>query len=299
MKFVAITLLALLATSTQAQHTLKFSDGSLLKATILDKAIVVKTAYGNLSIPTNEVTRIEYASRISQSEMTAIENCLLDLYSEQASIVEAAEATLISHTWKSQIIIAKKIARNNIVLSGRVITDSGPIVQMLAKLKLHVSENDLRAFEMDIVHTSKMKVSGTIETPKISINTSQFGQLMATVSDLRTIEIFGRDSVDITDSNVQADPGTLAMVQGEKGTVLYIRVTGTTNGLIYGDEVYTADSPIAHAAVHSGLVRLGEQAVLKLTIQGVVPGFTAAAKNGTSSSAYGAYRGYSLAKARK
>jgi len=50
------------------------------------------------------------------------------------------------------------------------------------------------------------------------------------------------------------------------GATYYFRVTGEAAGPLWGTDVYTGDSAIAVAAVHAGLVKAGESAIVKLTV---------------------------------
>lgn len=79
-------------------------------------------------------------------------------------------------------------------------------------------------------------------------------------------------------ASVLADPGNLAGYRGKDNEVFYFRVVGATDGEVWGSDVYTDDSRLAVAAVHAGLVKSGETAIVKLTVlpgQGSYTGSTA------------------------
>ena len=67
------------------------------------------------------------------------------------------------------------------------------------------------------------------------------------------------------------------------GATFYFRVTATTDGLLWGTDVYTGDSALAVAAVHAGLVKPGETAIIKVTVMPPPPQYTA--RCGTASPA--------------
>ena len=50
------------------------------------------------------------------------------------------------------------------------------------------------------------------------------------------------------------------------GTSFYFRVIGQIDGSLWGTDVYTGDSLIGAAAVHAGLMKPLEVAVLKVTV---------------------------------
>ena len=55
------------------------------------------------------------------------------------------------------------------------------------------------------------------------------------------------------------------------GATYYFRVTGEAAGPLWGTDVYTGDSAIAVAAVHAGLVKAGESAIVKITVEQPLP----------------------------
>ncbi len=80
------------------------------------------------------------------------------------------------------------------------------------------------------------------------------------------------------------------------GKSLYIRVTGSASGSVWGSGPYTSDSVLATAAVHAGLLRDGETGVVKVNILGPQTAYLASTAHGVSSLAYGATdRSYTLA----
>ena len=91
--------------------------------------------------------------------------------------------------------------------------------------------------------------------------------------------------------SVLADPGTLTAHRGKTDEVFYIRVTGSTDGQVWGSVVYTDDSPLATAAVHAGLVKKGETAILKVTILAGQAGYTGSTDNDVTTADYGDFDG--------
>jgi hypothetical protein len=50
------------------------------------------------------------------------------------------------------------------------------------------------------------------------------------------------------------------------GNTFYFRVIGGLEGMVWGTDTYTGDSALAPAAVHAGVVAMGETAVIKVTV---------------------------------
>ena len=82
-------------------------------------------------------------------------------------------------------------------------------------------------------------------------------------------------------------PASLTGVQANPGQPLVFRVTGSTDGTVWGSDVYTDDSSIAAAAVHAGLLRPGETGTIMMTVQEGAPSYSASSRNGIDSSNYG------------
>jgi ElaB/YqjD/DUF883 family membrane-anchored ribosome-binding protein len=67
---------------------------------------------------------------------------------------------------------------------------------------------------------------------------------------------------------VKPDPGNLTEFgSGDYGKCLLFEVVGSTDGNIWGTDSYTADSRLSVAAVHAGAVRVGERALVRVTLQ--------------------------------
>jgi hypothetical protein len=64
---------------------------------------------------------------------------------------------------------------------------------------------------------------------------------------------------------VLPDPGNLFRFQ-IVGKSFCFRVIGQVGGPVWGTDVYTADSHLATAAVHAGVVELGEEGIVKATL---------------------------------
>ena len=70
------------------------------------------------------------------------------------------------------------------------------------------------------------------------------------------------------------------------GTTFYFRVTGATDGSIWGTDVYTGDSSLAVAAVHAGAVQAGETAVVRVTVMRPLNHYQGSVRNGVASHDY-------------
>jgi UDP-N-acetylglucosamine enolpyruvyl transferase len=71
--------------------------------------------------------------------------------------------------------------------------------------------------------------------------------------------------------------------------VYYFRVTGDTNGPLWGTDVYTGDSALAVAAVHAGLVAPGATAILRVTVEQPLRQYQGSTRNGVASHDFGPF----------
>jgi hypothetical protein len=100
--------------------------------------------------------------------------------------------------------------------------------------------------------------------------------------------------------HAQPDPGSLAgLDQPRPGTSMLFDVVGSTDGIVWGSDVYTNDSTLASVAVHAGVLRNGERGVVRVTfVDTLNVAFTGSERNGIWSESFGAWPiGYRIARA--
>ena len=73
------------------------------------------------------------------------------------------------------------------------------------------------------------------------------------------------------------------------GSVYYFRVAGSSDGPLWGTDVYTGDSSLAAAAVHAGLVKPGESTVIRVASVAPPTRFAGSVRNGVTSHEFGRY----------
>ena len=85
--------------------------------------------------------------------------------------------------------------------------------------------------------------------------------------------------------------GGLITYRGQNGKVLHFEVIGSNSGSIYGTDIYTDDSDLSTAAVHAGLLKVGEKGVIKVTILPGQASHSSSTRHGITSSPWSAYPG--------
>ena len=73
------------------------------------------------------------------------------------------------------------------------------------------------------------------------------------------------------------------------GATYYFRITGQASGSVWGTDVYTGDSALAAAAVHAGLVKPGEMAVIKVSVEPPLAKYQGSVRSGVTSHDFGHY----------
>ncbi len=89
--------------------------------------------------------------------------------------------------------------------------------------------------------------------------------------------------------DVKPDPGQLRADASQIGQVWYFEVVGNTSGSIYGTEIFTSDSSLAMAAVHSGVLVPGERGIVKVTILPGQSNYVSSTRHGITSHAYSSW----------
>lgn len=85
-------------------------------------------------------------------------------------------------------------------------------------------------------------------------------------------------------------PGNMHGLCEQVGATYYFRVTGTTEGQLWGTDIYSGDSAIGAAAVHAGLLKPGQSKFLRVTVVTPPEAFPGTTRNGVTSTEYGRYQ---------
>jgi hypothetical protein len=89
--------------------------------------------------------------------------------------------------------------------------------------------------------------------------------------------------------DIRPDRGTLAGLEDQIGRTFLFRVTGSATGQVWGTDVYTADSALATAAVHAGVLRAGETRVVRVRLLAGRSAYRGSTRHGVTSGAWTAY----------
>ncbi|MFZ4530349.1 MAG: LCCL domain-containing protein [Alsobacter sp.] len=84
-------------------------------------------------------------------------------------------------------------------------------------------------------------------------------------------------------------PPTMNGLCDVAGTTFYFRVTGTLDGTVWGTDSYTRDSSLGAAAVHAGLLKPGQTAVLRVTVVPALQAYPGTTRHGVTTTEYGPF----------
>ncbi len=88
-----------------------------------------------------------------------------------------------------------------------------------------------------------------------------------------------------------SDPGSMSVFRSDTGQVKRVVLTGSSGGVVWGSGFYTDDTGLATAAVHAGVLQLGETGTVAVWIGPGQSVYRATLQNGVASSSYGSFPG--------
>jgi hypothetical protein len=265
---------------------LTLADKSVLRLYLADEIIEIATPHGNLHIPAEDVMRIEFALRQPPEIALLIAEKLTQLKDPDPDVSKAAAAELVAMREQSYLAVVQAATSGDPNLAP-------PAAKVLERLRKVGPKGDLAAMRTtDFIVTPETKVAGQIVNPYLKIRTAQFGELELKLADARSLRhqsliAGGAEPEEIV---AAADPGNLKAFESQQGKVFAFKVTGTAaGGSVWGTDVYTTDSKLSMAAVHAGVVKVGETGVVHLKIIASPASFAGSTRHGITTSNYGRY----------
>jgi hypothetical protein len=262
----------------------RFIDSSSLKLTLKDERIDLATPYGKLRIPVADIQRIEFASRIPEEMLNRIESAIGALGSGEHALRDKATLELRKLGERAYPALLVAVESKDPEVVRRV-------EKLLERIRDEVPEDQLVFRKHDVVWTADSKSSGQIEGGMLKAQTFQFGEVRLKIADLRMLQSLAIEPESDTKTAL-ANPGHLHNYAGQFNKEFRFRVTGLNdNGGLWGSDVYTLDSSLAKAAVHAGVLKVGQTGIVKVRIIPSPPAFAGANRNGIVSGGYGPYPG--------
>jgi len=265
----------------------------------MDTQLNLKTRYGDLQIPVSEIQRIEFAMRTPEEIVKQIDEAIQKLGSKQYQVRESATKQLIRLREKAYAAVVRAAKHTDLEIATRA-------KKVLQTLRDTIPEERLKGRESDVVYTADSKIAGRIVAESLTAHTAQFGELSVRLADLLSL---GTPTVaKAPPKDVLPDPGNLQTYRGQVGKTFFFRVTGAQpavrlwgnvamgGGSLWGTGIYTVDSTLALAAVHSGVLQAGQTGIMRVKIVGPQPAFQGSTQNGITSAPWGPMVGYEVSK---
>lgn len=264
------------------------ADRSVLRVYLADETIGIDTPHGKLQIPAADVLRIEFAQRPPPEITALVAQKLAQLKDADPDVQKAAGAELLAMRDLAYLALSKAATSGD--------PDLAPAAgKVLERLKKSLPKEELATIrDTDFVITQETKIAGQIINPYLKIRTTQFGELALKLADARSLRhtsLISFQEPQRVEIDAQPDPGTLTAFESQRDKVLAFTVTGmAAGGSVWGTDTYTTDSRLAMAAVHAGVLKVGETGVVRLKIIPSPASFAGSVRHGISTSNYGTYR---------
>lgn len=170
----------------------RFADGSVVRMNVLQETIEVLTKYGKLTIPTDDIRRVDMGVHFPEGMEKQIESAILNLASEAFKQREDASKDLLQlGHWAYP---ALQRASNSPELE---------VAKRAQSLLLRIAEKTppevLKMRADDLVQTRDFPVVGKIASPTIKAFSPLFGEQLLKLSDVRSLQLRGqRGDAEIT-----------------------------------------------------------------------------------------------------
>lgn len=261
-------------------------DDSTLKVRILDEKLELVTKYGFLQVSVADIRKIEFAPRCPPDVAEKIALAIARLGHADFATRERATAELKAYRERAYPFVLKTLKHDDPEVSRRA-------EEVVRAIQSRVPAALLEPRDHDVVYTDDSRISGRLTAESLRVVTSMFGEQTLKLADLRSL----RGGAGLTaDDAASAPPApvNLSAYQQQWGKELTFLVTGQAGGNgpqanVWGTDLYTLDSNLAAAAVHAGVVRPGEAAVVRVRIVPSPPQFVPSTRNGIHSNGYGNY----------
>lgn len=260
---------------------IRCTDDSTIKLKILDETVTLTTRYGPLTIPLSEVRRIEFATRTTSADSERIDLLIKNMAHPDPDSRDKASAELREFREKAYLPALKATKHTDPEIGRR----AAEIAQHLSKLPSY----RLESHASDIIYTDDSKFVGQLSGDTIKVRTTQFGEQSLRLADIRTLRTAGGPTADDLAGAIMA-PASMSAYANQIGKELLLSVPGTqVVAPVWGTDVYTLDSNVTSAAVHAGLVTLGQPGTVRVRIVASPVNFGGTSRNGITSAPYGNY----------
>jgi hypothetical protein len=263
---------------------LRTPDGTCQKVTPLDSELTVETKYGTAKVPMADVRRVEFGLRPTDEQRKKVADAVADVVGGTGRTREAGKEALID----LGLVAYPTVARAMKTAPKEALPHLGLVFDKLKKL---VGADDDEPADHDVVITADgSRLCGTLAAGGLRVKA---GETVKAVrwADARVLafgEVLQDEKVEVV--NV-GQIGIHSLMQTHFEKVVGIEVTGLAQGSVWGSNPYTTDSTPGAAAVHAGVLKVGETGVIKIKVKADLGGYNGSTQNGVTTGNWGPYQG--------
>jgi len=265
----------------------RYTDDSTMKLTLLEESLTFVTPHGALQIPVRDIKKIEFGTRLADADRRAVDAAIADLSGTDNAKREAAKALLAEIGPKALPALTRAKRR----LTGDARAQFSQVVEALTA---GLPDQTAIPRDTDILHTDESVIAGRVSLSALRVNTFQFGEQKLKVTDVSVMQ-FGKlttggraKNVEMIDAMIDANQ-VVQLALRMVGKTVGVRVTGAITGAVWGSGPYTSDSNLGMAAVHAGVLKVGETGVVRIKFVPSPPAYQGTTANGVTTSNYGSF----------
>jgi hypothetical protein len=160
----------------------RFGDGSIVRMTLLQENLEVQTKYGKLTIPLQEVRRVEFGLHVppdmNQQINQSIKRLASDVYKERD--LASKDLVQVGHFAFPSLQRASRSSDQEVAYRA---------VSVIKQISERVSPDLLKLRDEDVISTAEFTVIGKITSQTIKANSPHFGDVSLKLSELRTMHM--------------------------------------------------------------------------------------------------------------
>jgi hypothetical protein len=160
----------------------RFGDGSIVRMTLLQENLEVQTKYGKLTIPIQEVRRVEFGLHVPPDVNTQINQSIKRLASDAYKERDSASKDLVQvgHFAFPSLQRASRSSDQEVAYRA---------VSVIKQISERVAPDLLKLRDEDVITTAEFTVIGKITSQTIKANSPHFGDVSLKLSELRVMHM--------------------------------------------------------------------------------------------------------------
>jgi hypothetical protein len=158
----------------------RFADGSNVRMVLVQEHLDVATRYGKLTIPLQEIRRIDFGLHLPEGVGKKVEDAVKRLGSESFKDREAASQELVDLGAYAYPAVQNALKSTDLEVAQRA-------AEVIKRLREKVPADELRLPASDRVQTVEFPVTGRLVSPTIRARSAYFGDVQLKLAELRSI----------------------------------------------------------------------------------------------------------------